>query len=151
MTGEAQAARSCPALGVFIRSTWLATTLFLGVSTLIWWSCLDGVEALKHGLPILFLAPGIWWAMVARRSPVRIQQGLIAGGLTGLLTQLLPHASVVWQLLSHRGGGDGEAQAVAITSGVISLGIGLGGLMIGGGAGLVAAAIQKRMDKSALG
>ncbi len=139
------------ALAVFVQRTWLATTLFLAVSTAIWWLWLDGVEALRHGLPILLIAPAIWWALVARKHRPRIRRGLMAGALIGLVTQLLPHAPVVGQLLSHRGGGDGETQAVAIASAVISTAIGLGGLAIGAAVGLVAAAIQKHRNRPALG
>jgi hypothetical protein len=138
------------ALVVFVRSTWLATTVFL-VSTAIWWLWLDGVEALRHGLPILLIAPAVWWAGVARKQPLQIRRGLIAGAFIGLVTQLLPHAQVVRQLLSHRGGGDGETQAIAVASAVISMVIGLGGLTIGAASGLLAAAIQKRGDRWALG
>jgi hypothetical protein len=136
------------ALVTFLRRTWLATTVFLVVSTAIWWLWLDGVEALRHGLPILLIAPALWWAAVARKQPPQIRRGLIAGALIGLVTQLLPHAPVVWQLLPHRRGGDGETQAAAIAAAVFSMVIGLGGLTIGAAAGLVAAAIQKRGDRS---
>ena len=127
-----------------VRRTWLATTLFAVVSTAIYWKWLDWEAAREHLLPTLILAPVIWWTMVGRKNPPHPIRGLAAGALTGFLAQMVPDMPTLWGLLSQRGKGDGEDQAIAIASAVFFLLLGAGGLMVGGLVGLLATAIDRR-------
>ena len=138
------------ALMKVLRRTWLATTLFVLVSTLIWWKWLDWESAREHLLPTLFVSPLIWWVAVGRQHSARLVRGVVAGAITGLLTQLLPDLPTIWGLLSHPGAGDGEAQAIAVASVVVFVMIGGGAALIGAVIGLVTAAIERRTQEPTL-
>jgi hypothetical protein len=98
-------------------------------------------------LTTLFLSPVIWWAAIGKKRPPHLLRGLAAGALTGLVTQIAPHMPFIWPLLSHRGTGDGEDQAIAVASVVVYLMIGSGALMVGALVGLVATAIERRTQE----
>lgn len=132
-----------------LRGALLATTLFVVASTTIWWKWLDWEEARKHLLPTLLASPVIWWVGIGRKHPPRPLRGIVAGALGGLLTQLLPHLPMLLNILSQRGTGDGEDQAVATMSVVIYLTIGFTALLVGGILGLMVVVAQRYIDRSA--
>ena len=131
-----------------LRGTLLATTLFVVVSTTIWWRWLDWEAARQHLLPTLFASPIIWWVMVGRRRPPHLLRGVITGALTGLLTQLLPHLPTLLSIFSHPGTGDGEDQAIATVSVVIYLTIGFAAFLMGGILGMMLVVVRRYVDKS---
>lgn len=130
-----------------VRRTSLATTLFLVVTTTIWWKWLGWESAREHLLPTLLLSPVIWWAAVGRRHPPHVLRSLTAGALTGLLTQVAPDMPTLWPLLAHPGSGNGEDQAAGIAAAVFFLILGAGALMVGGLVGLITTAIDRRTQQ----
>ncbi len=130
-----------------LRRTWLATTLLVAVSTAVWWMWIDWDTARLHLLPTLILSPVLWWLVVGQKRPPHLLRGLVAGALTGLLTQMVPHARYVWPLLIHRGMGDGEAQMMATASTVFYVLIASGALLMGAVIGLLATAIERRTQR----
>jgi len=131
-----------------LRGTSLATTLFILASITIWWKLLDWESAREHLLPTLFVSPVIWWLAIGRKCPTHPLRGVAAGALAGFLAQMSPHLPFVLSICSNPGTGDGEAQAAATMSMVIYLMIGFWALLIGGLLGLVAALIQRSLDRS---
>ena len=128
------------------RRTWLATTLFAVVSTAVWWRLIGWSVAWKQLPMIVLFAPPVWWFVVARRPRLGRARGVLAGALTGLLAQSVRDAQKIWDLYIHRGSGDGEAQAVAITAVVLYLLIALWATVMGAVLGLIAATAQRRID-----
>lgn len=131
-----------------LRRTWLATTLFVVVSTTVWWKWLDWGAARDHLFSTLFLSPVIWWLAIGRKHPPRLLRGLAAGALTGLLTQILPDMPTLLPVLAHPGAGDGEAQAAAVATLVVYLMIASGAIAMGGLIGLVTTTIERRVQQT---
>jgi hypothetical protein len=132
-----------------LHRTWLATTLFVAASATMWCLWMDWEEVGRHLPWTLFVSPVIWWFAVGRHRRPHLLRGIAAGALTGLSTQLvLPHWPRLWELLSHRGEGDGDAQIAAAASMVVYLMIGAVALLMGALIGLLATAIERRMSEA---
>jgi len=127
-----------------LRRTWLATTLFVIVSSAIWWPWLGWEIARDHLVAALLLTPLIWWAAIGRKTPPHLLRGAVAGALTGLVTQMAPHLRYFLPLVGFSRPGDGEAQMVALASVAIYLMIATGAVMMGAVVGLATAAIERR-------
>jgi hypothetical protein len=131
-----------------LRGTWLATILFLLVSTGIWWRWLSWGSAKGSILPTIIICPLVWWWLVARRGYPQPIRGLIAGALIGLLTQVLPDvAPMAWQSHTHPGPRDGEEQVVAMVTVYFYLMVGIVAVPAGALLGLLVAMVQKHTDR----
>jgi len=131
-----------------LRRTWLPTSLFVLVTSTMWWRLLDLEEVRRHVPWTILLAPIIWWLMVGRLRSPGLVRGALAGALTGVVTQLLPHLPMIWGLLSHRGEGEGEAQIAAGASMAVYLAIGSCALLVGAVIGIVALSIERRTQQT---
>ena len=131
-----------------LRRTWLATVLLVFGTSMIWWRLLDWEEVRRHALWTILFAPPIWWLMVGRLRTPGLLRGALAGALTSVVTQLLPHLPMIWALLSHRGEGDGDAQIAAGASMVVYLAIGLCALLVGAVIGILALFIERRTQQT---
>jgi hypothetical protein len=135
-----------PALMNVLRRTWLATALFALVASMMWW-ILDWEEVRRHVPWTLLVAPMVWWFIVGRLRSPGLFRGAIAGALTGVVTQLLPHVPGIWGLLSHQGEGEAEAQIAAGASMAVYLAIGSCALLLGAVTGIVALSIERRTQQ----
>src|SRR5262245_202300 len=132
-----------------LRRTWLATTLFVIASAGIWWKLLDWDTAWVHLLPTLILSPVIWWATIGRRRPPHLLRGIAAGAIVGFLTQLVPHVPYIWPLIANPGKSNGDEQLAAMVAVDAYLMIGAVALVVGGLVGLVATAIDGKIQQRA--
>lgn len=131
---------------VALRRTWLATVLFVLVSSVAWWRLLDVDAVLRHLYPTLLLSPLTWWVVVARRPKPRLWHGSLGGALTGAITQSAQNVPDLWRLFVHRGAGNGEDQAIAIASVTVYLLIGVCATLLGAVVGMVAVGAQRLLD-----
>jgi len=128
--------------------TWVATSLFLGVTTVIWWKWLSWESAQVSIIPTFILTPILWWWLVGRRESPRLVHGLLAGALIGPLTQVVPHTlPMMWQSVLQPGPRNGEEQAIAIAAVYFYGLVGIGAAVLGTLLGLLAALVQKRTGR----
>src|SRR5262245_28058093 len=114
-----------------VRKTWLPTLLFLVIAATWWWVFLGIEDAWWQGIPIVVVAPPIWWAIVARANPGGMIRGALAGALIGVVSQLMPHVVYLGPFVFQRGQGDGDAQLAAWAEGMVYLALVLGGFVAG--------------------
>ncbi len=131
-----------------LRRTWLATALFVLVSTTTWWLLIDWSVARGQFLQTVLLTPLIWWIVVGRQPSPRLWRGIVGGALAGIVTQAAQHIPELWNIfsLSRRNPGNGEDQAMAIAAVAVYLLIGVWATILGALVGLVAVVIQRRTD-----
>ena len=128
-----------------ISRTWLATLLFVVVSTAIWWRFIDWSTAVNRLVPTLLLTPAVWGFVVGRRSRPHLVRGMLGGALAGAVTQSAQGIPKIVTFYLHRGTANGEAQAVAMGSVVVYLFIGFCATAIGSLLGLVALLLQRNV------
>ncbi len=133
---------------IIFRRTWLPTACFLVLSTAIWWGLGSWTVARKALLPTVILTPPIWWFVAGRQSRPHLGRGALGGAIAGLVTQSAQNVPDLWDLIARRGTFRGDEQATAMVSGGIFLLIGACGAAAGTFVGVVAAAIQRRMEDS---
>ena len=130
-----------------LARTWLATTVFLVTSTAIWCVWLSWNSAKGSILPIIIIAPLVWWWLVARKLPAKPVRGLAAGALIGIATQVLPDVlPMIWGSVAHPGPRNGEEQTMAIAGAYFYMIVGIGAGLIGALLGLVTATIQRMTE-----
>ena len=127
-----------------LRRTWLATSLFVLASTVVWWKLSGWSVASRQILPTLCLTPLLWWFIVGRRTRPHILRGVVAGGLAGFVTQSAQDIPEVLGLLAHRGTGTGEDQLVAGVSLFLFFVIGVVATLGGALLGLTTLLIERR-------
>jgi hypothetical protein len=128
------------------RTTWLATAVFVIVSTVVWWRLIDWSIAWEQLIPTLLLTPLIWWFVVGRRAQPQLVRGVVGGGLAGFVTQSARNIPRIASLYAHRGTGNGEDQAIAVASVAIYLFVAVGATLIGALLGFAVVLIQRRLD-----
>jgi hypothetical protein len=128
-----------------LRKTWLATSLFVLVSTAVWWRLIDWSVASKQLLPTLLLTPLMWWFIVGRQARPHLVRGVLAGGLTGFVTQSAQDIPEFLSLFAHRGTGTGEGQLVAGVSMAVFFFFGVVATLGGALLGLTTILIQRRL------
>jgi hypothetical protein len=131
---------------IVFRRTWLPTVLFLLVSTVVWWRLVGWSIAGRQLLPTLLFAPVVWWFVVGRRTRPHLFRGVVGGAITGFVTQSAQDIPKAWGLLSRRGTFVGDDQAVAMVSFGVYLSIGVCATALGALVGLVAVAVQRRVE-----
>ena len=136
---------------VVLRRTWLSTTLFVLVSTAVWWKIAGWGTVWKQLPPTLLLSPLVWWFMVGRQSRPPFVRGVLAGGIVGFVTQSAQDIPKLMHLFARRGTGDGEDQLIAVASATVYLWIGLCATVIGALLGFLATVVQRRVDSTTLG
>lgn len=131
-----------------LRRTWLATALFVLVSSTAWWRLIDLAAVGRHLLPTLLVTPLIWWIVVGRYSEPRLWRGIVGGALAGFVSQSAQNIPDCWQLYTHRGMGTGEDHLVSGVSLAVFFLIGLVATLVGALVGLVAVVAQRRIEGS---
>jgi hypothetical protein len=132
------------AMTVF-RRTWLPTTLFVIAAVAAWWKLIDLEAAWRHLFPTLLLSPLIWWFVAGRQARPHLARGVLAGGLTGFVTQSAQNIPEFLSLFAHRGTGTGEDQLVAGVSMAVFLLFGVVATLGGALLGLTTILIQRRL------
>ncbi len=129
-----------------LRRTWMATAMFVLASIVAWQRFIDWEAAWRHVLPTLFLTPLVWWVLVGWQPKPRLWRGIVGGALTGFVTQAAENIPLIWGLVSRRGTYKGDEGFGAMAALAVLLLICFWAIILGALVGLVAAAIQRRMD-----
>jgi hypothetical protein len=128
-----------------LRRTWLPTTLFVVASVAAWWKVIGLEATLRHLFPTLLLTPLMWWFIVGRQARPHLVRGVLAGGLTGFVTQSAQDIPDFLSFFAHRGTGTGEDQLVAGVAMAVLLFFGIVATLGGALLGLTTILIQRRL------
>lgn len=137
------------ALVMFVRRTWLPTTLCVLVAVAIYWGWFSWDSARETIVPTAVLTPITWWWIAGRKSHPSLRRGFLAGATIGPVTQALPGLMPeIWRAHGQRGLGNGEDQAIAMATVFVYLLVGICSIPIGGVVGLIVVLIQRNTGRS---